>query len=405
VSQALKVTRTKFTGKRIPGLDGLRGVAILMVLILHFYNEGIINAGYPLIGPVITKLTLSGLYGVQLFFVLSGFLITGILLGSRNDPNYFRNFYMRRFLRIFPLYYGTLCLLFLVLPHVVAFDEAAKDISSRQVWLWTYLSNAPWMGRGWDSSAIFRLGHFWSLCVEEHYYIVWPLVVFKCESPRKIIRLCLLCIGIGFLIRAIHAVVGSPELFTWSSVANIDGLALGSLLAAGLRTEASSRLITRHAPHVALFAGATFLILLFVPRRLHTGYYWMIIETISVTFFGGVLILVLRQTRALSALMRNQVLIAFGKYSYGIYVIHNICLPLFQWLFNPKSLSTKLGSPLLAQAVFYVLAISASFLFAFMSWHLCESHFLKLKRFFEYDRKFGPVAVDADAEKHMPSVA
>lgn len=85
--------------------------------------------------------------------------------------------------------------------------------------------------------------------------------------------------------------------------------------------------------------------------------------------------------------MQNRVLIAFGKYSFGIYVIHNICWSLFQWLFNPAALLRTLGSPLLVQTIFYVLAISASFLLAFASWHLYEKHFIKLKKFFEYDGK------------------
>lgn len=165
--------RIKVTGGHVPALDGLRGVAILMILVLHFYNEAAINTSYSIIGPIITKVAWSGLYGVQLFFVLSGFLITKILLDSKKDPNYFRNSYMRRFLRIFPLYYGTLCVIFFVLPHIITFDEAAKNISSRQIWLWTYLSNASWLGAGgeWDSSSPFRIGHFWSLCVEEHYLL------------------------------------------------------------------------------------------------------------------------------------------------------------------------------------------------------------------------------------------
>jgi hypothetical protein len=91
------------------------------------------------------------------------------------------------------------------------------------------------------------------------------------------------------------------------------------------------------------------------------------------------------QAGALSALMRNKILVTFGKYSYGIYVIHSICLPLFHWLFNPVALSRTLGSPLLAQTIFYVLSITASFLIAFASWHLYEKHFLKLKKFFEYN--------------------
>src|ERR1035437_9377640 len=248
-ASAVPPSGLKFRG-HIPALDGLRGVAILMVLMLHFYNEAAINAQYPLFGPIVTKLALSGLYGVQLFFVLSGFLITGILLDSKGGANYFRNFYMRRFLRIFPLYYGTLCVLFLILPHVVPFDEGAQDIASRQGWLWAYLSNLPWSGSNWDSSNVFRLGHFWSLCVEEHFYFLWPLVVYAC-SKQKLVRLCVIIMVCCLLVRLIHTVADGPRLFEWSSIWKLDGLALGSLLAASLRESSLSFRLSRYAPRIA----------------------------------------------------------------------------------------------------------------------------------------------------------
>ena len=377
--------------ERISSLDGLRGVAILMVMMLHFYNEAIINNGYPIIGPVITKLVLSGLYGVELFFVISGFLITNILFDAKNGPNYFRNFYIRRFLRIFPLYYAVLFVIFFILPHLVTFDAAAKDIASRQIWLWTYLSNAPWSGRAWDSSAIFRLGHLWFLCVVVHFYIIWPLFIYKFET-RTIINICLAGMIVCLMIRLLLTVVGGPEFFTWSSIRKLDGLLWGSFLAAGIRTAYVSHLINIYTPRVAWVAGLLFFILIFVPRKFTgdntvcIGYYWTFMETISVLFFGGILILVLRESGRLPSLMKNKFLVAFGKYSYGLFVIHNICLPLFKWLFKPTELAMQIGSPLLTQIIFYILSITTSFILAFATWHLYEKHFLNLKLLFKYKR-------------------
>ena len=153
LNQSQIIQPPQSTGHLI-ALEGLRGVAILMIMLRHFYNEEIIRDGYPIIGPIMTKLAVAGNYGVELFFVITGFLITNILLDSENRPNFFRNFYMRRFLRIFPLYYAVLFVIFFILPHLVTFDAAAKDIATRQIWFWTYLSNAPWSGGGWDNSAI-----------------------------------------------------------------------------------------------------------------------------------------------------------------------------------------------------------------------------------------------------------
>lgn len=367
MNQTAKIEENRFIA-----LDGLRGVAILMVMILHFYNEAIINNGYQLIGPSITKLALSGVYGNQLFFVISGFLITKILLDAKDKPYFFGNFYMRRFLRIVPLYYAALFILFFILPHMITFDEAAKDIAARQIWLWTFLSNYSWSGGKWDSSNLFRLGHFWFVCVLIHFYIIWPFVVYKFDA-RKLINICLLLIIILFFVRIIHTYSGGHPLFPWP----INGLLWGSLLATGLRFESVSKFINRYSTQVAWTAGILLLMLIFVPRRNITGYYWTLTDIMSVLLFSGILIVVIRETGTASNLMKNKILITLGKYSYGMYVIHNICLPFFQWLFNPTVLADTLHSALTAQIIFYVLSMAASFILAFISWHLYEKHFIE----------------------------
>ena len=112
-----------------------------------------------------------GSYGVELFFILSGFLITGILYDARNKPHYFRNFYMRRLLRIFPLYYGVLALVFFVAPLIPLFQGPTLDyLVDRQAWAWLYAVNIYIAIQGdWSFS---YLEHFWSLAVEEHFYFV-----------------------------------------------------------------------------------------------------------------------------------------------------------------------------------------------------------------------------------------
>lgn len=153
-----------------------------------------------------------------------------------------------------------------------------------------------------------------------------------------------------------------------------------------------SYLIKKYTPIVTWIAGFFFFMLIFIPRRYiqdhtgHTGYYWSFMETVSVLFFGGVLILALKETGTLWTLMKNKAFVTFGKYSYGLFIIHNICLPLFQKLFKPAELSVKLNSPLLAQITFYILSITSSFILAFAAWHLYEKHFLKLKLLFRYNR-------------------
>lgn len=386
--------KNHIAAQQVPGhliaLEGLRGIAILMIMLRHFYNEEIIRDGYPIIGPIMTKLAIAGNYGVELFFVISGFLITNILLDSKNGPNYFRNFYMRRILRIFPLYYAVLFVIFFILPHLVTFDAAAKDIASRQIWFWTYLSNAPWSGGGWDNSALFRLGHLWFLCVVVHFYIIWPLIIYKYER-QTIVKICLAGMIFCLTARIFYTTAGWPTFFTWSTITKCDGLLWGSFLAAGLKQNNVSDIIHKYTPKVALFSGLIFFALIFVPRRLMwdtAQYWWTFMETFSVIFFGGILLHALRETGALSSLMKNKTFVALGKYSYGLFIIHNVCLPLFQQLFRPAELSVKLNTPILSQIIFYILSITSSFILAFAAWHLYEKHFLKFKYIFRNKSRF-----------------
>ena len=158
----------------LPGLDGVRGLAILMVMAVHFVGDA---TPHNLAERVAVKLGNYGVLGVDLFFVLSGFLITGLLLDAKGDPHYFRNFYARRTLRIFPLYYAVLALLLLVLPRVIALPLALDESRMHQAWLWTYTANFFIAAKA--SWALPYVSHFWSLAIEEHFYLVWPLVVFS----------------------------------------------------------------------------------------------------------------------------------------------------------------------------------------------------------------------------------
>jgi peptidoglycan/LPS O-acetylase OafA/YrhL len=160
----------------IPALDGLRGIAILLVIP---HNADIFSQSAPWLWPI-ALVAHAGWIGVQLFFVLSGFLITRNLLDTRRDANYLRSFYVRRALRIFPLYFLTLFVGLVVLPHVVQFSPGALASHHNQVWLWTFLSNwaQPY---GLEVSGF---SHFWSLAVEEQFYLVWPFVVLFAAGTR-----------------------------------------------------------------------------------------------------------------------------------------------------------------------------------------------------------------------------
>src|SRR6266849_4754306 len=185
-AKACESARPRPPLSRVVELDGIRGIAILLVLALHF--------GLPVCPPGILHDILGmGWAGVDLFFVLSGFLITGILLDSKGKPDYFRRFYLRRVFRILPIYYAYLIVFFHVVPviahatgRLATFEYGRGD----EVWYWIYLSN--WRHAVNQNP---HLRHFWSLSIEEQFYIVWPLVVYL--MPARILKYVCVAIAIS----------------------------------------------------------------------------------------------------------------------------------------------------------------------------------------------------------------
>lgn len=378
-------------GGHIRTLDGLRGIAILMVLAGHFYPKWLIADAYPTLTPFIGRLVSPGGYGVELFFVLSGFLITGILLDTKEAPGFLTKFYARRVLRIFPLYYGALALVFFVLPLFVTFDAGAKAIADRQLWLWAHVANWP-TGWIWDDSRLFLLGHFWSLSVEEHFYLVWPAIVAM-ASPRGVFRIALALAGTALACRGISAGLGdhAPVLLRWATLQKLDGLAVGAMLATALRVPALAMLLPTGASYRRWMVSLALASLAFVmlPRRLLQHPFAPVFgETLIVACFGLVLLGALRLGNGdrLHRPLASPILVTFGKYSYGLYVIHGILRPAFEKLFDLRGWPTSHGLLFLWMLLYYTLTIGASFALAYASYHGFEKWFLNLKRHFEYSR-------------------
>lgn len=373
-------------------LDGLRGVAILMVLIGHFYQKSFIVDTYPVLTGIVSRFVLTNGFGVELFFVLSGFLITGILLDTKHESGFFRKFYMRRILRIFPLYYGALAIVLLVLPHLIQFDQGAKDVASHQIWLWTYLANWPTVGWVWDSSSLFLLGHFWSLSVEEHFYFVWPgLVAFL--SKRTLLVICVLLMAVAMSCRVLTAFMGTsaPIILQWVTLQKMDGLAIGAVIALASRDVSLMHFIPGGRPGRAILAVTGVAVLLFVwsPREWRLPTVGAVVETFVVIFFAMLLVLALKSQlgKSVNRFLNSRVMIALGKYSYGLYVIHGILRPCFARLFDFGGLPKHWGLPFLYLLVYWLITIGISFALAYLSYHLFERQFLALKSHFEYQRK------------------
>jgi peptidoglycan/LPS O-acetylase OafA/YrhL len=360
----------------LPALDGVRGLAILMVLAVHFVGD---VRPHGRLESAIGQVACYGALGVDLFFVLSGLLITGILCDSRDSPAYFRNFYARRALRIFPLYYAVLFLGLVVAPRCVALP--ALDTAARaQGWLWAYSANVYLAKMGdWEVLPIFN--HFWSLAIEEHFYFVWPLVVFLFDGPR-LKRVALLAIFGALAARVAMVALHANDLaILVLTPGRLDGLAMGGLLAVIAREEGGPARLARWAPR-ALLAGACFIAATYALTRLMPAWKFGFHQLRSTAFalcFCSMVMASLHGPLAVQRFFCNRVLTFFGKYNYGLYVFHFLFGYFLVTRRTADVVAPFVGSHVLAMLLQALVATGAAVLLALASYHGFEKHFLKLK--------------------------
>lgn len=362
----------KVVSKHLPVLDGVRGLAILVVL-LHRFN---LYSTHTALGRALDRGAALGYIGVQLFFVLSGFLITGILLDSRSASNYFSSFFGRRVLRIFPLYFGTLLVGLVLLPLLLHGRSEAGEAP----WLWLFLSN-------WPKDADHGFPHFWSLAVEEQFYFVWPFVV-RALGTRRLLRFCALLIVLSLISRSAARAFGvDPEqVYTWT-ICRMDALASGAAVAALLRSrEDYARLQRTWRPLVIgtlLFTLAVF-VMTHGDERTRVSTQIIGYSTLSIVFALLVAALVRGEAKhsqgPLEAVFRSAPLRILGKYSYAAYVFH---VPIHHLLVRywPHASDADGIGPLRALA-FAAVASLITLGAAIASYHLFEKHFLAMKKHF-----------------------
>ncbi len=350
----MPIQRPTWLPQYIPELQGLRGLAVLAVVIYHCHPR--------LQGTWIYYASLWGWAGVNLFFVLSGFLITSILLEARDKPNYFRNFYARRALRIWPVYLLVLAICYANAPWFIGPG------------VWSAVRNAPWWAYLLFLQNLFHLalppavGQTWSLAIEEQYYFVWAPAVRILRRPWMLSGVLIAALLCSPLLRMAHPAWSNPT----HTLIHLDGIALGSLLALGLYTICLRRIVW-------LWLGISgFVVGIAATATIAAGTAFL--DSVLALAFGSAVLAAIASTGArdpLNAVLRRGPLAFYGRISYGLYMIHIMIFIFFGW-FDLKM--DPFGIPGNLAIVGFRLAVSTACATAL--WYGFESQILKLKRYF-----------------------
>jgi peptidoglycan/LPS O-acetylase OafA/YrhL len=369
---------------RFPALDGIRAVAVTLVFMEHF--GGGAHGGRVL--NLINQIRVRGWVGVDLFFVLSGFLITGILFDTRKDSHYFKRFFARRSLRIFPVFYLVVAVLLALTPilhyqwragHLLFLVYMGNFFGNYDFSLYEIFSaNHPTFKAS--------IGHFWSLCVEEQFYLLWPAAVWMVRDRVKLLWTAGGISLLALVLRCVMLVMAGPvHAETWiirTLPFRMDSLLIGGMLALLLRGPNADRWQRRCRPLFVVCTALTLGIFLFSPAYDSP---WLLTVGLSVTALAsaGLIGSTLRAGSPAFRLFYRKPLRTLGKYSYGFYIFHYI----FAWAWI--QLLVWFTNHFHSKAIAGVLELSINFVVTFivakLSYDLFEVKFLRWKRFFEYD--------------------
>jgi len=346
----------------VAGFDSLRAFAVLTVMFYHV-NKNV---------PELHLFTIfrHGYLGVDLFFVLSGYLITDILLNTRSEKHFLRNFYARRVLRIWPLYYSILILVFLFLPIVRPAYKGIIAATCHPLIAYPLFIQNLFHPLGFGPVEV-----TWSLAIEEQFYLLWAICVFLL-SDKALTRLCIGAIILSPLLRYLAIQSGwSDEYIYRFTLTRLDTIAAGCLLALGLP------LLCRHPVALFLLGGIGLSVVL--------PFQWRpLIPTFALFCFSGVILLANR-----GGIVPTWMPLRYlGKISYGLYLLH---VPVFD------TVREFVHASGLAQSIAVLaLDIGATIAAASLSWYLLESPFLRLKRHFESER---PTPAGTNASGPLPA--
>lgn len=362
---------------RDPALDGLRGLAIALVLVDHVFPLAPTSTALAAARMVAGSLFI----GVDLFFVLSGFLITTILIRTRASPQYFRNFYARRILRIFPAYYLILTFVFVFGSAVFHnFPDRAQVLENAPYFLF-YVQN---LVMSWRGEWIFWIGLVptWSLAIEEQFYLIWPAVVLF-TVPRRLVPTCLSVALVSVILKVYLATKTAPLTGAYMcTFSHMEGLAAGAALAAWTSSNPG-----RPFPAWLSWLGIGALVCLaaelaaWAAQLLSAAVHMVATVTLASILFSWVVAETLMAPRSavLSRVLQARPLVFLGTYSYGVYLIHSIVLArVAPMLHGWQSALGKNGGIVAAGVVMVCITL----LLAVAMFHVIERPMLQLKRYF-----------------------
>ncbi len=367
MSEELK--SNKISAPHLLQLDGLRGLAILLVATGHiFFKYYIFNFGW---------------IGLNLFFLLSGYLITKrLFIHIQSNPlSYFKNFYVRRILRIFPLYYGILLLFFAVLPLIyIKYQQIFGSLNNIQIWYWLYISNWRIILYGLPPNPLFF--HFWSLAVEEQFYLVWPIIFFLITSFNRRVFIILILLSLSILIRVFF--YGVKAVY-YNTLTPGEPLLLGCLISI-LEKNNKLKSIYNYARALAILSFISLVVIILYNSELGIINFPLLsigysnIDLIWAFLLCNILIN-LERTYFITKVFSSGILVWLGIYSYGIYVFHWIILQLF--INKYENLFTNKGfSESISYWISRILGVIIILLLSYASYNLYERKFLALKKYF-----------------------
>jgi peptidoglycan/LPS O-acetylase OafA/YrhL len=372
--------------KRISQLDGVRGVAILLVLVWHYIYSEVVAEPNSILFYCNRALSITW-SGVDLFFVLSGFLIAGILLDHRDTSNYFRVFYVRRICRIFPLYFLWLGLFKCLSITSIFMYPPFEWVLRWPLPAWSYATftqNVVTAARQHFGPA--WLSVTWSLAVEEQFYLIVPLLIYF--LPRRIL-LCVLAVAV--LAAPVLRYASNSFYAFFITPCRSDSLLLGASLAVLVRSKRFLEGVQQHRRLLsflfAILLGGAGLISLRPEYFAPFTYYGRFRHFLPFTLFWMadlytvfVLIAFADTQPFLGRLLRSRVLVWFGKLSYGIYISHQAVSGILHGLLQHSIPQIRAPS----DAAITLLAFCVTLLLAALSFRFLESPILRFGHRFRY---------------------